>query len=68
MTVFVCIGRRSSCWKSWRVLPMRSPYRPRRVEFADRLVEVSVHVFLVDLPDIRLVVMLRKFIGVLGES
>jgi len=47
---------------------MRSPYRPRRVEFADRLVEVSVHVFLVDLPDIRLVVMLRKFIGVLGES
>ena len=32
------------------------------LRFADRLAEVSVHVFLVDLPDIQLTVMLRKFI------
>ena len=32
------------------------------LRFADRLTEVSIHVFSVDLPDIRLVVMLRGFI------
>ena len=36
--------------------------------FADKLVRVSVHVFRVDLADIRLAVMLRKFMGGPGRA